>query len=255
MSQQLPGIVDRVELTEVLVVVPARNEERLLPRCLQALQDAADRLAAERPGVAVRVVVVLDRCSDGSAEIVAGWPGVVVVVSDHGRVGTARALGVDHGLGVSPVPPPGVWIGSTDADSAVPPDWLLTQLRYADEGVDLVLGTVRPDPAELPDPVVRRWLNRHDLADGHPHVHAANLGVRADIYRAVGGFAGVDVHEDVFLATAVRGAGGRVVSTGASPVLTSARVTGRTPGGMAGYLSDLAESDDPRWELTFDRVG
>src|SRR6476661_8571682 len=64
-SQQLPGIVDRVELTEVLVVVPARNEERLLPRCLQALQDAADRLAAERPGVAVRVVVVLDRCSDG----------------------------------------------------------------------------------------------------------------------------------------------------------------------------------------------
>ena len=75
MSQQLPGIVDRVEPTEVLVVVPARNEERLLPRCLQALQDAADRLAAERPGVAVRVVVVLDRCSDGSAEIVAGWPG------------------------------------------------------------------------------------------------------------------------------------------------------------------------------------
>src|SRR6478609_7131631 len=125
-----------------------------------------------------------------------------------GRVGRdRRRMAGRGGRGERPRPGgdgprPGVWIGSTDADSAVPPDWLLTQLRYADEGVDLVLGTVRPDPAELPDPVVRRWLNRHDLADGHPHVHAANLGVRADIYRAVGGFAGVDVHEDVFLAAA-----------------------------------------------------
>ncbi|HEX3308362.1 MAG TPA: hypothetical protein VHS32_19105 [Streptosporangiaceae bacterium] len=69
----------------------------------------------------------------------------------------------------------------------------------ATEGVGLVLGTVRPDPAELPDPVVLRWLKWHDLADGRPDLHAANLGVHADIYRAVAGFAAVAVHEDVFL--------------------------------------------------------
>jgi hypothetical protein len=45
----------------------------------------------------------------------------------------------------------------------------------------------------------------------------------------------------VLLSAAVRRAGGRVLSTGSSPVLTSGRTTGRAPSGMASYLRELSE--------------
>ena len=55
----------------VVVVVPVRNEERLLGRCLATVQHAAARARAARPPVQVDVVVALDRCTDGSARIAA----------------------------------------------------------------------------------------------------------------------------------------------------------------------------------------
>lgn len=238
MTQRAPDATPRPTVTHLVVVVPARNEQERLPRCLRALQDAVGQLLQQRPLV-VRVVVVLDRCTDGTHGIAAGWPGVDVVVSGHGRVGAARALGIRHAVAAVGGPSPAVWIACTDADSVVPADWLLTHLWHADRGADLVLGTVRPDPAELSDTAMKGWLDRHVLTDGHPHVHGANLGVRADIYHSVGGFADLDVHEDVRFTAEVRGAGGRVVSTGRAPVLTSARLAGRTPAGMSSYLRRL----------------
>ena len=44
----------------VAVVVPARDEERLLPGCLDALDDARAALAQARPDVRCVVVLVLD---------------------------------------------------------------------------------------------------------------------------------------------------------------------------------------------------
>ena len=186
--------------------------------------------------------MVDDGSTDATAQIAAGRPGVEVVSSTAGRVGGARRRGIRRLLrccrsaGLSPDQ---VWIACTDADSAVPQDWLLVQLQHARAGVDLLLGTVRPDPTELAGGVLAAWRLRHELADGHPHVHGANLGVRGDSYLAAGGFRNVAAHEDVLLADAVRGRGGVVVSTGAGPVLTSGRQHGRTPAGMAHYLREL----------------
>ncbi|MDQ1620699.1 MAG: hypothetical protein QOE19_3268, partial [Actinomycetota bacterium] len=53
-------MIDRVG-----VVVPVRDEQELLPRCLDALEVAIARLTADR-GLPVSAVVVLDRCTDGS---------------------------------------------------------------------------------------------------------------------------------------------------------------------------------------------
>ena len=69
--------------------------------------------------------------------------------------------------------------------------------------------------------------------------------VRADFYRRAGGFAPVRSHEDVLLVQQTRAMKGNVVSTGASPVLTSARIIGRTPTGLAGYLQRLGVSSTP----------
>ena len=135
-------------------------------------------------------------------------------------------------------------IANTDADSVVPVHWLATHWAAAERGAGLLLGTVRPDPGELDDEVADRWYRRHQLTDGHLHVHGANLGVRADWYLAVGGFADVAGDEDVALAAAVSAAGGVVERTGAGPVVTSARLDGRAPAGLAGYLRQLSATPD-----------
>lgn len=231
------------------VVVPARNEEQRLPRCLDSLTAAALALRAEAAEVPhLRLIVVDDGSTDGTARIAAGRRGVEVVTSSAGRVGAARRLGVQRLLSRqrrAGMTPGQVWIACTDADSAVPEEWLLTQLAHARAGVDLLLGTVRPDPAELAGGVLAAWRLRHLLGDGHPHVHGANLGVRGDSYLAAGGFPDVAAHEDLLLRDAVGQGGGWVVSTGASPVLTSGRQSGRTPAGMALYLRELDAGGEP----------
>ena len=60
-------------IERVVVVMPAHNEEEHLEPALQALQQSADALHRVRPDVLVRVTVVLDSCTDGSAAIAAGF--------------------------------------------------------------------------------------------------------------------------------------------------------------------------------------
>ena len=223
------------------VVIPARNEQRLLPRCLAAVTAAIGQVRQHDHTIRVHPIVVVDASDDRTLQIARSWPGVDTVVSDSGLVGAARRRGVDHLLASAGVDPRQVWICTTDADSAVPADWLCTMLQHARSGTDLVLGTVRPDPDELAAGVLAAWRLRHEVTDGHSHVHGANMGVQGDMYGMAGGFPAVGAHEDVMLAAAVRRLGGRIVSTASSPVLTSGRTAGRARGGMADYLADLLD--------------
>lgn len=231
--------------THVVVVVPARDEEQLLPRCLASVRVALDGV---RPlGVATSVVVVADSCTDRTAEV-AEAAGALVVPSVGGRVGAARAAGVDAALARLDADPRRIWLAHTDADSVVPRRWLLEQLRHAAAGADAWVGTVRladeadgePVPPERRD-AVDRWIAAYaalllpDLT--HGHVHGANLGVRADAYLAVGGFEPVGLHEDRVLAARLREAARPVVAGSAEPVTTSHRSDGRVAEG--GVAADL----------------
>jgi hypothetical protein len=223
------------------VVIPARDEVDRVDGCLAAVTESIRdfRRRTGGPEVVVRVVVAVDSCRDGTAGRVAQWPSVTAVACTAGRVGAARAAGIDELLGIFGrfrVPAAQTWIANTDADSEVSPDWLDTHAAAARRGAALLLGTVRPDPSELDRAIENRWFHGHRLGEGHPHVHGANLGVRADWYRRVGGFPPVAREEDVALVAAVEASGGRIERTGDSPVLTSARLAGRAPGGMADYL-------------------
>ena len=221
------------------VVIPARNEQQRLARCLRAVHEAEALLHRRMPTAPpTRIVVVLDSCTDGSRFVVDQWRDVEVLTRDVGNVGAARAAGVEYVL-ASPDGARPEWIACTDADSAVPPEWLVQQMNHALADTDLLLGVVRPDAAELRPSSMNRWMSQYHLQDGHPHVHGANMGVRADMYRRAGGFPPLAEHEDVALAQRIRSLGGRVVSTAGHPVVTSARIDGRTPGGMAGYLKSL----------------
>lgn len=224
-------------ITSVGVVVPAHNEEDLLPSCLTALGEAARAVR----GLPVRVVVAADACQDRTAAV-ARRAGATVVEITARSVGHARAAGFGEVLRQTPRPDPGdIWLATTDADTVVPPDWLERQVGYADAGWDAVAGTVE----------VAHWLGRHGdvpllfaerygAGDGpHPHVHGANLGFRASCYLAVGGFTGLATAEDHALMTALAASGSRILRTRALAVVTSGRRLGRAPQGFAAYLRAL----------------
>lgn len=223
----------------VAVVIPARDEEHTVAAAVHAVRTAALNLP---PGITVDLVVVADACSDRTAEAALA-AGAHVVVATEGNVGAARALGCAWALDRADSED-ATWIACTDADSIVPPQWLLSQLDAATAGAELVLGTVtlpRTDAARH-----RRWrrdYRRHRApgrGDGHGHVHGANLGVLASAYVAVGGFRDLPVHEDADLADRLRELGSEILWADDAVVTTSARHSSRVVGGVA---TDLAAAD------------
>lgn len=225
------------QVTAMAVVVPAHNEESLLLGCLTALTRAVERTRSR--GIACVVRIVLDACTDGSETIAQSFEFPVLRI-DEGRVGVARAVGIADALHeLRDVAAHDVWIANTDADSEVPSQWLLRQ-RALSARADVCVGTVRPDFADLTPDHRAHWLATHPRGVANGHVHGANLGVRSDVYAALGGFAPWDEHEDVDLVDRARMAGARIMATADIEVMTSGRLAGRTPGGYAGYLRDQA---------------
>lgn len=229
------------------VLVPARDEERLLGRCLRALAVSARALTSQQPHVTVSVVVVLDGCRDGSAREAAAvdWPADLdrpyVLETEPRGVGAARAAGAEHLLARARevgVGPASTWLAGTDADSTVPEQWLPAQVAAADDGFGARLGTV---VLSARDQLAARWTEQQQHVEGHPHVHGANLGVRGDAYLLTGGYRPVRTGEDVLLVRALEAGGVRLLRTAHAPVVTSDRLTGRAPDGVAADLAALAD--------------
>lgn len=222
------------------VVIPARNEEALLDRCLRAVQRSVVHLGEHHPQVRSSITVVLDSCTDASIFIAGEHPDVDVVAVSAGNVGSARALGVEFSrLRSAAVAEDVVWVANTDADSVVPTHWLTGQLDLAARGAQLVVGSVFPDPEDLPPELLRAWHAHHELRDGHEYIHGANLGFSLAAYRLVGGFPPLGAHEDVALTSALRALGVPGEATAQLQVRTSGRRQGRTPHGFAEYLRNL----------------
>jgi len=221
--------VDGVGVDGVGVVVPARDEEDSLARCLAALDRAAGAVA-----VPVEIVVAVNATRDRSADVARAAGAIVVEIPLPG-VGAARAAGASRLLEGRDAAR--TWLATTDADSVVPPGWLVHHLALAADGADAVVGTIRLDDAELDQHTAwwRRYLGGLSRTP-HVHVHGANLAVRGSLYLQVGGFAAVPAHEDLDLVTRLDAATDRVVRTVVEPVLTSARTEGRTPRGVAHDL-------------------
>ena len=234
------------------VIVPAHNEQDLLPACLTRVRRAARALR----GLPVHVVVVADACRDLTAEAARRGRASVVTISAR-SAGAARAAGAREILHrTGHLDPARVWLATTDADTLVPVGWLRQQVRYASGGWDAIVGTIRVADWSGYSPATRSVF--HDLyerghegtdeagpsAEGgdarHPHVHGANLGFRASAYLRAGGFPDLATAEDKALVTALAATGGRVLRTRALPVVTSARRDSRAPHGFGDYLTRLA---------------
>jgi glycosyltransferase involved in cell wall biosynthesis len=222
------------------VVIPARNEQTKLPSCLRAALTAA--LCAPVP---VTIVVVLDDCTDGSAEFAGQYgPDVHFVCVDAHNVGAARAAGFGYAYSLAGTDT-ACWYATTDADSRVDPGWLVRQLEL---GADMVLGVVRvtdwrQHAADVADNYAQSYQAGPHHQDGrHEHIHGANMGFSARAYWRVGGFRALPCGEDVDLVERFEAAGYCIHRDADLSVITSARTQARAPYGFAHHLRQLGRS-------------
>ena len=146
------------------IVVPAHDEETLLPSCLRALQQAV-----RSAGIPVHVLVAADSCTDGTVAVARACGAAVISIQAR-CVGAARAAGMTEVLRLTAATDPAaVWLATTDADTVVPPGWLRRQLARAGQGWDVVLGTVTvTDWSEHPPHVPAAFAARYE-SGGRPH--------------------------------------------------------------------------------------
>ena len=221
------------------VLIPAHNEEALLPRCLRSVLTACAVLPAS---CHYEIIVVSDASTDQTASLakmILKGKGLVVK-SDKMNVGEARRLAARTAISRFADNPARCWLANTDADCQVPDHWLTSQLARAANGVQAITGIINVDSFEEHAPhVPERFRQTYLLgADGsHSHVHGANLGVRMDAYLKAGEWSGLKTGEDHDLWRRLILQGSVTLSDTGLCVLTSGRRIGRAPQGFADRLA------------------
>ncbi len=168
-------------MRSVSVVVPAYNEELLLPACLASLlaQDYAGPIE----------ILLVDNASTDDTACVARSFGARVRVIEEPRRGYGPALWRGFEEAKSEI------VAVTDADSVVPRDWIarLVGAYDADPVVVAVGGLIEFCGANRQGRLftegVLPLVNRLDRANpAGPHLWGANLSVRRDAFERAGGW-------------------------------------------------------------------
>ena len=203
-------------MSEVSVVIPVRDDARLLERCLDALA---------RQTVAPLEVVVVDNGSSDDSAAVARARGARVVEEPRVGIPAAAATGYDAAAGAV--------IARLDADSLPPTDWVERVQEALARRPDAVavtgVGVFRDSP-----PVLRRlyaalYLGSYyalgHLAAGHHVLWGSSMAVRRPAWERVSGAVHRDdaeLHDDMDLAL-VLGPAARIALVPALTVGVSAR--------------------------------
>jgi len=132
------------EACVISVVIPAYNEEKYLPKCLDSLRRQAF------PSSQFEIIVADNGSTDRTIQIALDY-GATVVHEEVKGVARARQRGFAAAEGEI--------IASTDADAIVPPDWLATIARIFD--ADPTLGGVTGPVYFYDGTWLDRWYYRH----------------------------------------------------------------------------------------------
>ena len=233
--------------------MPARNEETLIPACLEAL--------AGQQGVSpeeYEVILVLDGCTDSTEErareISRSSPKLRLhFLEGPGKgAGQARHVGMEAACArLLELGKPWGLIASTDADTRVESDWLAAQLDLAVRGSQAIGGRIQLDGVEGLTKRVANWhseqglaRHRHLLADPeegrqaeHWQFSGASMALTAAVYRQIGGLEPRAALEDENLERTLRQTGIPIDRPLSVRVKTSARLVGRASRGLARDLA------------------
>ena len=238
---------------KISVVVPARNEEALIPACLEALAEQRDISPEE-----YEVILVLDNCTDGTEararEVCEFHPGLRLhFVGGPGKgAGQARRVGMETACArLLEVGKPWGLIASTDADTMVEPNWLAAQLELAECGSQAIGGRIQLDGADGLTEKVANWHSeqgqaryRHLLANPgegskteHWQFSGASMALTAAVYKQIGGLEPRTALEDENLERTLQQTGVPIDRPLSVKVRTSARLVGRASKGLARDLA------------------
>lgn len=263
---------------QVCVIVPARDEARLLPATLAALAQQLDLRGKALDPRRYEVLVLANNCRDDTAAVVRHsarrFPTLALHLVERelpaplAHVGTARRLLMDEACErLLALGRPRGLIASTDADTRVGPTWVAAMLAELERGTDLIGGDILAQSVTsdtlnqgalglyLADSCYQRLVSAYEtLLDPqavdpwprHQHHTGASLAVTPESYRRVGGLPVLRSGEDVALVEALYRAGARIRHSPLVRVATSIRTRGRAPAGMAATLcnwSHLAQAN------------
>ena len=248
----------------IVVAIPARDEEALLPACLAAIRPP--RGDAE----ALAVVVSCNNCEDATAARAHALAASlsyrlhvaeVALPPERAHAGGARRHAMD--LAADWAAPAGV-ILTTDADGAPDADWVGAFDAAFATGVDAVAGRVSADwdvlsrfPERVLEVGAREWDYQslcaelearldpepHDPWPRHNQTCGANAGLTREWYRRIGGLPVLPTGEDGAMFREVWRRDGRVRHDIRPHVTVSARTEGRAAGGMAEALASRHGED------------
>jgi glycosyltransferase involved in cell wall biosynthesis len=175
---------------DLAVIVPARNEARLLPGLLAAL--------AAQHDPAFTVVLVDNASTDGTVSSVRSSRLDIAVVSERSLgAGTAADTGFRHAIDAG-----ARFLARTDADCLPAPDWTAAIRRHFRAGAEMICGRSVPRRDEHPGVLERhlypavvraaaRYGRRQHRGPGFRTpfvlVHGHNLALTADLYLRSGG--------------------------------------------------------------------
>ena len=210
------GIKDKLVLvlgfSRISVVVPALNEEKYLPGCLESLASQSSDSDHE-------VIVVDGGSADRTVEIAKHFTDHVITTARR-PVGAARNEGAKIADGEI--------VAFIDADTIASRRWLTAIERsFEDPSVIGVTGPTLPSDGTALDSITYRlwtiYLQRVLLSMGMPHVIGFNCAYRKSAFLRVGGFDETNVtSEDIGLARKMRRLG-KIEFERQMSALTSAR--------------------------------
>jgi glycosyltransferase involved in cell wall biosynthesis len=164
---------------QISVIVPAKNEAKLLPKCLSSL-------ARQNTTVSYEVIVVDTNSEDSTPEIARSFGAQVINEPRRGKVYAFRS-GAKAARGTI--------LCFAEADCILPENWIQTVRDYLEQQPDVVAisGTYTFHSStpvyNLLAPVIHRlaqWM--YYLLYGSVALRGSNFAIRRSAYLAVGGF-------------------------------------------------------------------
>ncbi len=177
-------------MSMISVIIPHLNQPEMLGLCLASLTRQPD------PKLSVEIIVVDNGSKELPVEVCSAFPNVILLSQAVPGPGPARNLGVSSASGNI--------LAFIDADCVAGDGWL-TEIEHqfsADPmkcilGGDVRIGCENPNQPTLLEAYESVFAYRmKEYISNQGFTGTGNLAVRAEVFKAVGEFGGIDIAED-----------------------------------------------------------